>query len=174
MTLKFLPALFGVEVSSAECNLLSLPLRMGGFGIKNPVTTAFLCYASSIHSTTLLVMFIVGYSPFELDTHIDTVCPAKDYCRAYLSEHFTATFDHLLSQLDSLQQHAVLCAKEFNLSGWLSVVPLEKDQFDLSAQQFRDALASPYHKPLLNLPSTSNSCGPTFTVDHALTIDLVV
>ena len=65
---------------------------MGGFGVKYPVTTASHCYASFIHSTTSLVMYIVGYSLFELDTHIDTVGPAKDYYQAYLSEHFTVTF----------------------------------------------------------------------------------
>ena len=112
--------------------------------------------------------FIVGYSPFELDTYIDTVGSAKDYDQTYLSEHFTAIFDHLLPQLDCLQQRTVLCAKEFDLSGWLFVLPLEKDQFDLSAQQFRDALALPYRKPLLNLPSTCDGCDATFTVDHAL------
>ena len=62
----------------------------------------------------------------------------------------------------------VLCTKEFNVSGWLSVLPLEKDQFDLSAQEFRDALALRYRKPLLNLPGTCDGCGATFTVDHAL------
>ena len=111
---------------------------------------------------------IVGYSPFKFDTHIDTVDLAKDYDRAYLSEHFTVTFDHLLSQLDCLQQRTVLCAKEFNVSGWLSVLPLEKDQFDLSAQQFRDVFALHYRKPLLNLPGTYDGCGATFSVDHTL------
>ena len=43
-----------------------------------------------------------------------------------------------------------------------------KDQFDLSAQEFRDALALHYHKPLLSLPGTCDGCGATFTVDHAL------
>ena len=142
---------------------------MGGLGVKNPVTTASHCYASSIRSTTLLVKFIVGYSPFELDSHIDTVGLAKDYDQAYLSDHFAAAmFDHLLPQLDCLQQRTVLRAKEFNLSGWLSVVPVEKDQFDLSAQPFRDALALGYRKPFLNLPGTCDGCGATFTVDHAL------
>ena len=76
---NFLPALFGVEVSSVERILFSLPLRMGGLGVKNPVTTASHCYASSIRSTTSLVKFIVGCSPFKLDTHVDTVGSAKDY-----------------------------------------------------------------------------------------------
>ena len=69
---------------------------------------------------------------------------------------------------DPLQQRSALRAKEFNLSGWLSVLPLERDQFDLSPQEFRDALALRYRKPLLNLPGNCDGCGATFTTDHAL------
>ena len=55
---------------------------MGRLGVKNPVTFASDCYASSLHSTTSLVKFIVGHSPFELDTQFDTVCLAKDHDHA--------------------------------------------------------------------------------------------
>ena len=34
------------------------------------------------------------------------------------------------------------------LSGWLSVIPMEKDNFDLTAQKFCNALAIQYKKPL--------------------------
>ena len=85
---NFLPTLFGVEITSTECSLFSLPLCMGGLGVKNPVTFASYCYASSLHSTTSLVKFIVGHSPFESDTHIDTVCLAKDHDHASLFDWF--------------------------------------------------------------------------------------
>ena len=65
---------------------------------------------------------------------------------------FSERFNVVLPQLDPLQRHAVLRAKESHLSGWLSVLPLERDQFDLSPQEFRDALALCYMKPMLNLP----------------------
>ena len=165
---NFLPAIFGVEVSSAERDLLSLPLRMGGLGIVNPVTAAPYCYSASIHSTTSLVKFITGSLSFELDAHIATVSLAKDQYRVSLNEYFNGKFNALLPQLDPSQQRAVLRAKEFNLSGWLSVIPLERDQFDLSPQEFRDALALRYRKPMLNLPENCDGCGATFTVDHAL------
>ena len=64
---NFLPALSGVEVSSADFNIIlfSPPLQMDGLGVKNPVTNASHCYASSICSIISLVKFIVGISPFE-------------------------------------------------------------------------------------------------------------
>ena len=69
---------------------------------------------------------------------------------------------------DPLQQRAVLRAKEFNLSGWLSALSLARDQFDLSPQEFQDALALRYRKPMLNLPGCCDGYGATFTIDHAL------
>ena len=53
----------------------------------------------------------------------------------------------------------MLCAKKFNLSGWLSVLPLTRDQFDLSPQEFRDALVLHYRKPMLNFPGSCDGCG---------------
>ena len=89
---SFLPVIFGVEVSSAERDLLSLPLRMGGPEIGNPMATASHCFSLSIHSTTSFVTFITGASLFELDTHIATVSLAKDHYRAF---YFDARFDSL-------------------------------------------------------------------------------
>ena len=94
---------------------------------------------------------------------MNTVYSAKDYDQAPLSEHFTATFDHLIPQLGCLQQHAVLHAKEFNLSGWLSVLPLEKLQHNNQGIPYPCVTAS-----LLNLPGTCDGGGAAFTVDHAL------
>jgi len=43
----FIPALFGIEVSLAERQLFSLPLREGGLGIFNLTTTSDNCFLSS-------------------------------------------------------------------------------------------------------------------------------
>ena len=40
--------------------------------------------------------------------------------------------------------------------------------FDLSANEFRDALALRYHKALMRLPESYDRCGGPFTVCHAL------
>ena len=50
----------------------------------------------------------------------------------------------------------------------LSVVPLESHQFDLACQEFHDALALRYRKPLLGLPPYCDGCGAPFSVNHAL------
>ena len=54
---RFLPAMFGVEVSG----LFALPLQLGGLGICNPVSLAFShLFDSSICGTEHLVRSIVG------------------------------------------------------------------------------------------------------------------
>ena len=83
-------------------------------------------------------------------------------------DHFTVVFDQLIGMFDSLQQRAVLWAKDLNLSSWLSVVSLESHHFDLSPQEFRDALALHYRKPLLDLLPFYDGCGAPFTVEHSL------
>ena len=50
----------------------------------------------------------------------------------------------------------------------MSVLPLARCQFDLSAQEFRDGLALRYRKPLLSLPSVCDGCGAPFSVEHSL------
>ena len=86
--------------------------------------TYIFVFCCTIISSRETIIIISGASSFELDTHIAAVSLAKDNFRASLNEYFSNKFDSLISQLDPLQQRAVLRAKEFNLSGWLSVLPL--------------------------------------------------
>jgi len=74
----------------------------------------------------------------------------------------------LLPSFDSTQRRAILQARDGNTSSWLSVLPLERSQFDLSAQEFRDSLALHYRKPLLCLPAACDECGAPFSIEHAL------
>jgi len=64
----------------------------------------------------------------------------------------------LLPLFDSLQQQAILQAKNSNISSWLSVLPLARCQFDLSAQEFWYGLALRYKKLLLSVPSVCDGC----------------
>lgn len=60
-----------------------------------------------------------------------------------------------MSDFDALRQHAIFSAKDQNISTWLSALPLVKNQFDLSAHEFRDGLGLRYKKPLSQM---SKSC----------------
>lgn len=54
------------------------------------------------------------------------------------------------------------------MSAWLTAVPILKDNFNLTAVEFRDALCLCYSKPLLQLPLHCDGCGSEFTITHAL------
>jgi len=164
----FLPALFGVEVLATERWLFSLPLQFGGLGVFNPMAMYSFCYDFSVHSTLLLHNSILRSTTFELDAHVETVQSVKCLDRQHKSDHFTTLFEQLITMFESLQQWAILRCKNSNLFSWLSMVPLEGHHFDLSPQEFRDALALHYKKPLLNLPPSCNGCRASFTVEHAL------
>ena len=47
-------------------------------------------------------------------------------------------------------------------------LPLLNITFDLSATEFRDALALRYRKPLLGVPSHCDGCGDPFDLSHVL------
>ena len=164
----FLPAMFGVEVPAVEQRLFALPLRLGGFGICKPVSLAFHLFNSSVRITDHLVKSIIGFETFELDTHFDCVSSNQlSYCQQ-LGVNFAEEFGQLLPLFDSKQQRAILRAKDGNISSWLSVLPLARSQFDLSAQEFRNGLALCYRKPLLSFPAVCDGCGAPFSIEHAL------
>ena len=121
---KFLPAVFGCEISSIKRDLFSLPARMGGLGVNNPTETFMLSYSISREATKVIREAIVS--------------------------------------------RAVSRARDERISSWLTVSPLRGSHFDLSAQEFRDALAIRYKKPLLNMPAVCDGCGSPFDLAHAL------
>ena len=125
-------------------------------------------FDSSVRGTEHLVRSIVGLEIFELDSHFDRVSSNKLHYRHQLNTVFDDEFSRLLALFDPMQQRAILRARDGNISSWLSVLPLARSQFDLSAQEFRDGLALRYRKPLLSLPSVCDGCGAPFSVDHAL------
>jgi len=165
---QFLPTVFGVELSAVERDLLALPLRFGGLGVGNPVSMAAGLFDASVRGTVALVQSIVSAVSFELDAHLETMFEARDYHHKQMNIRYTDEFDKLLLSFDPSQQRAILRAREHRISSWLAVTPLERSQFDLSAQEFRDGLALRYKKPLLCLPPCCDGCGATFSIEHAL------
>ena len=62
-------------------------------------------------------------------------------------------FAVLLPRFSQHQQRTILRVKDNKLSTWLTIVPLAKNHFDLSAQEFWDGLALRYKKVLSPPPS---------------------
>ena len=77
----------------------------------------------------------------------------------------------LLSVLPSLSVpscKSVQRAIDFQTSGWLTVLSFVHHQFDLSPQQFCDALSLCYHRLMSLMPNSCDGCGVVFSVSRPL------
>ena len=109
-----------------------------------------------------VLIAIIGHSSnFEVnDVHETTVFSARsDYLKSCEQRHVAS----VLQQFDSFHQRSIQHAHDNTMLVWLSVVPVEQNHFGLTAQEFCDALAVRYRKPLLGLPSSYDGCGSPST-----------
>ena len=163
----FIPALFGQECSSVDRLLFSLPIRLGGLSIRNPVSTSSTSYTTSRLASKILISSIKGEAVFSSYDHICQVRLAQSNHSTTQRAADDDTFNLVLDQVDCNLQKNFKRARDC-LSSWLNVLPCQKDNFDLTCNEFRDALNLRYSKPLLHLPPTCDGCSSLFTTSHAL------
>ena len=72
------------------------------------------------------------------------------------------------SDFDSTYQWVLERAKDNDLAVWLSITPVENNNFDLSAQIFCDAPAISYCKLVLHLPLKYDGRSAPSSLDHFL------
>ena len=140
---RFLPVLFGCEITPSECKLFLLPTRLGGLGNLHVhlTTSTSRFYQASVHATSVLSAAIREGSALDLGLHVSTVLTARNQDALFQDVLYDQQFEGLLRDFDLFHQHAILCAKDQNISAWLSASLLVNNHFDLAAQEFRDALA---------------------------------
>ena len=54
------------------------------------------------------------------------------------------------------------------VSGWLTILPLHEEGYDMSATQFQGQLAIQYHHEPSGLPASCDGCGAPFSLQHGL------
>ena len=165
---KFIPNLMMSDVSEHERMLLSLPARWGGLGVCNPTNTGDMSYLLSRRATGLIVESIKSGCDFEPRSHHQNLVEVKAEGISQKEQIYSTNFDSVIEKFDTLQQRAIMRARTAKISTWLTVLPLAKSHFDLSAQEFRDGLAIRYKKPLLNAAELCDGCGAVFNLSHAL------
>ena len=164
---KFIPALIGYNVSNGLRKLISLPPRLGGMGITNPLDIANEEYENSLLLTEQLKNLIVEQNRYgkinieqvkELKKKIAKQREMKQKQKAKMIEE---------EELDEHQRRRLEMAQEKGASSWLTSLPLKEMGFSLTKQEFRDAIALRYSLPIENLP-TECACGESLTTDHAM------
>ena len=162
---KFLPALFGRDISEEERELLSLPVKEGGLGIQGISENASRNHWASKKITNPLIRQIVSQSdtlPSE-----EEVKKARTTTMGVISKEQKEKADNITSKQSSDQQRNLTQITEPGASSWLSAIPLRQYGFDLGRGEFQDALRLRYKMPLKNLPSKC-PCGGQFNTTHAL------
>ena len=163
----FIPALTGrAAPGDLERELLSLPPRLGGLGLVNPVTTADSEHQASLHLTSALVCLLAQQGSVMDTNRVPRQLAKKDLKRLKQQQEKQRAAE-LREKLPPTLQRATDLASEKGASAWLTALPLAVHGFDLPKGSFRDALCLRYGWQLHHLPSQC-VCGKDFNQDHAL------
>ena len=168
---SFWHAIFDSAISQQDQLLVSIPVKMGGMGIHNPVEMANIAHITSVSGTRHISDAIKERKPFSLVDHNAKMAEAISTMHHELQQQDQNKLDSVLSTLDARQVHvrAIQMAVTLKTFSWLTVLPTACHHFiNLSATEFRDALTVRYHRPILKVPVTCDGCGATFSYKHAL------
>uniref|UniRef100_A0A8D8Y5M8 C2H2-type domain-containing protein n=1 Tax=Cacopsylla melanoneura TaxID=428564 RepID=A0A8D8Y5M8_9HEMI len=163
------PKIMGREVSPEEHQLFTLPARLGGLNIKNPVQDSRHSHEISVRANEKLTESIKTGSMLNIAEHNCHVMEVTIDAREKRQEDEKIASSEVIETLPGRTQKTVKRVIESKSSQWLTVLPTAADSTDLSADQFRDALAIRYGSEPKGLPITCDGCGEDgFNLNHAL------
>jgi len=137
-------------------------------GIRDPTTTATKAFLAAKSGTQVIIDAIKKISPYDCMKHSSQMNIAKKQLYGEQKSQDIQLLNEIKSQLDSKRIRAIDRIIDEKTSGWLNVLPIARNHFDLTSSEFRDALAIRYCRPLLDCPSNCDGCGSPFTLQHAL------
>ena len=162
---KFIPTLFGREVSESEREIISLPIREGGLGLRYVSKNADQSYRASSQITRLLIKHIMEQSDELPDATQELIDKKTTTTEQKTAETTRAT--NIKSQQTAELQRTLDQFSQPGASSWLGALPIAAQGFDLNKGEFQDALCMRYLMPIRNLPSHC-PCGSKFDQTHAL------
>jgi hypothetical protein len=160
-----IPSITGFQLSDAERNLFSLPVRLGGMGFDSMSSIASNEFEYSRELTAPLTALIILQGETLPDT--ETVKNKKNSINKQKQVKLKQRSSDIHTSIPQNLKRNVEQACEQGASSWLNVLPLARHGFTLSKPEFQDALALRYDKHISNLPSFC-SCGAKFDVTHAM------
>ena len=162
---KLIPALCGKKVNDQERKLLSLPPRLGGMGLTNPVESSPFEFESSTRLTEEQQQFVikqVDHGKLDEKNHNKI----KLEIREKRSERHLESLEEILQSVNPTKRRLIESSMEKGASNWLNCLPLKSEGYNLNKQEFRDSIKLRYGWQLEGLPATCH-CGQNFSVHHA-------
>ena len=163
----FIPALTGQSPPGKLVReMLTLPARLGGLGLINPVAIA-----QEQHTSSQLISAPLVERVRHQDHQLADCQSAQQDIKAKLCSEKRAkqneVASNLQSQLPASLQRSMELSQEKGASTWLTSLPIEDHGFALHKSAFRDALSLRYDWSFQSSPSHC-SCSHPFSVEHAL------
>ena len=138
---KLIPAITGRGPPSDNIReLFSLPVRLGGLGISNPVTNSNSEYIASLQVSSSLVSNIIEQQPTYSFKVYESQLQAKSEIRGQRLSENRELFNEVFPSLQPYLQEAVILAQEKGASSWLMAVPIQEHGFALHKFAFCDAV----------------------------------
>eukprot|EP00919_Chromeraceae_sp_WS-2016_P006865 GHVR01016076.1.p1 GENE.GHVR01016076.1~~GHVR01016076.1.p1 ORF type:complete len:415 (-),score=40.31 GHVR01016076.1:131-1375(-) len=165
---KLIPNMLDGTATTTERRLFALPTRLGGLDITDPTTTAHQAHHTSLKSLEHIIQAVKGTIEYSTEAHINTIREARKESQNALKSKQEAEYKALT---EALNPHTVRCmerSRKYHTSSWLNVQPIEKNNYNLSPTEFRDAINLRYGRPLTQLPRDCDGCGAPLSKEHAL------
>ena len=146
-----IPALFGSDVTESEREILTLPVKEGGLGLRKVMDYADISYEASMSINQPLIRKILTQSNDLPDPN--EVKDTKSSALLVYKTKIDERHKNIKNSQDANTQRTLEQLSEPGASSWLGALPLQEQGFNLTKAEFQDALALRYNKTVKNLPS---------------------
>ena len=152
--------------SNLERSLFSLPAKLGGLAIINPVEIADNEYKNSLMANQQLTEHILKQHT-SLNTNREAGKAVKSAISLSNAKRYESLKNQLMNDLPPSISEKIPHACEKGASSWLTGLPYEKYGFVLNKRGFKDAIALRYALPIANIAKKC-ICGKDNTYNHIL------
>ena len=113
---------FNNDVSASELSLFTLPARLGGMGINDPIDSAGIAFSTSRTCTKKIVDAIKRHGEFCVFDHNNQMHEAKKQQKVALNTSQQSTLASIMTSLSGDKKRAVKRAVDSQASIWLTVI----------------------------------------------------
>mmetsp|Transcript_18461 Transcript_18461/g.23887 ORF Transcript_18461/g.23887 Transcript_18461/m.23887 type:complete len:329 (-) Transcript_18461:131-1117(-) len=136
--------------------------------LRDPVKLASVNFKNSSQATALMQYAIETGNRLNVFDHNDDVIRVLKNAKSMQVMKDEVQSEAVIDDLPNSQKRVIKRVVDGKASSWLSVLPIARDGYDLTAEQFRDKLAERYGREPLSLPKECDGCGAPFSLQHGL------